>query len=111
MPLHDGFEIFERSSPAVLDDVNFSDRIIDVIAVPWDEEAEIVWRGETWKEIFERHALDDAANEKARVPVNRQHNRADTVGRIIRIDPRSHERGALASVKVARTPRGDETLQ
>jgi phage head maturation protease len=106
-----GVEIFERSSPAVLEDVNFKDRTIEVIAVPWDEEAEIVWRGETWKESFEPYALDEAAKEKARVPVNRQHNRADTVGRIVRIDPKVHQRGALASVKVARTPRGDETLQ
>jgi phage head maturation protease len=108
---HREVEIFERSSPAVLDDVNFKDRTIDVIAVPWDEEAEIVWRNETWKEIFDRHALDEAAQDKVRVPVNRQHNRADTVGRITRIDPRTNERGALASVKIARTPRGDETLQ
>lgn len=106
-----GFEIFERSSPAVLEDINFKDRIIDVIAVPWDEEAEVVWRGEVWREIFDRQALDEAAQQKARVPVNRQHNRSDTVGRIVGIDPRADQRGALASVKVARTPRGDETLQ
>jgi phage head maturation protease len=105
------FELFERSSPAVLDDVNFKDRTIDVIAVPWDEAAEVDWRGETWKEVFERYALNEAAQDKVRVPVNRQHNRADTIGRITRIDPRTHERGALASVKIARTPRGDETLQ
>lgn len=106
-----GFEIFERSSPAILDDVNFKDRIIDVIAVPWDEDAEIVWRGEVWKEIFERQALNEAAQQRARVPVNRQHNRSDTVGRIVSIDPKADKRGALTSVKVARTPRGDETLQ
>lgn len=106
-----GIEIFERSSPAVLEDVNFRDRIIDVIAVPWDEEAEIVWRGEPWKEVFDRGALNEAAQQRARIPVNRQHNRADTVGRIVRLDPTGHQRGALASVKIARTERGDETLQ
>lgn len=110
-PFERSFEILERSSPAILEDVNFKDRIIDVIAVPWDEEAEIVWRGETWKEVFDRQALDEAAQQKARVPVNRQHNRSDTVGRIVSIDPKADRRGALTSVKVARTPRGDETLQ
>jgi HK97 family phage prohead protease len=110
-PSERGFEILERSSPAVLENINFKDRIIDVIAVPWDEEAEILWRGETWKEIFERQALNEAAQQKARVPVNRQHNRSDTVGRIVNIDPKADNRGALASVKIARTPRGDETLQ
>jgi len=112
MPLNRSpVEIFERSSPAVLEDVNFKDRTIDVIAVPWDEEAEVFWRNRYWKEIFERYSLDEAARDKARVPVNRQHDRADTVGRIVVIEPRGHERGALASVKIARTPRGDETLQ
>lgn len=106
-----GFEILERSSPAILEDVNFKDRIIDVIAVPWDEEAEILWRGETWKEIFERQALNEAAQQKARVPANRQHSRMATFGRIVNIDPKAVSRGALASVKVARTPLGDETLQ
>lgn len=106
-----GIEIFERSSPAVLEDVNFKDRIIEVIAVPWDEEAEVIWRGETWKEIFERSSLDEAAREKVRIPTNREHNRADTVGRIVSLDPTVHSKGALASVKIARTPRGDETLQ
>ncbi len=106
-----GFEIFERSSPAVLEDVNFKDRTIDVIAVPWDEAADVEWRGQVWREVFERSSLDEAAREKVRIPVNRQHNRADTVGRIISVDPKGHQRGALASVKVARTARGDETLQ
>jgi phage head maturation protease len=106
-----GVEIFERSSPAVLEDVNFKDRVIEVIAVPWDEEAEVVWRGEPWKELFERTALNEASREKVRIPVNRQHNRSDTVGRIVGLNPLGHQRGALASVKVARTERGDETLQ
>jgi hypothetical protein len=103
-------EILTRSDAAVLDDVNFADRIIEVIAIPWDQEAEILWRGEVWREVFDRRAFDEAAKKSVRIPVNREHNRGDTVGRIVNMDS-TDPRGLLASVKVARTSRGDDTLQ
>lgn len=103
-------EILTRSDAYVLDDVNFKDRIIDVIAVPWDQEAEVRWRGEVWRESFDQHAFDEAVRNSVRVPVNREHSRGDTVGRIVKMDS-SDPRGLLASVKIARTPRGDDTLQ
>lgn len=103
-------EILTRSDASVLDDVNFKDRIVDVIAVPWDQEADVHWRGELWRESFDRHAFDDAARNSVRIPVNREHSRGDTVGRIVNMES-SDPRGLLASVKIARTPRGDDTLQ
>jgi HK97 family phage prohead protease len=102
-------EILTRSDAAVLDNVNFKDRIIDVIAVPWDQEAEIFWRGEVWREVFERQAFDEAIQKSVRIPVNREHSRGDTIGRIVNME--RNDQGLLASVKVARTPRGDDTLQ
>jgi HK97 family phage prohead protease len=103
-------EIFERSGAVVSDDVNFKDRIIEVIAVPWDQKAEVRWRDETWGEVFERTAFDEAVQGSVRIPVNREHQRGYTVGRIVKMDP-TNTQGLLASVKVARTSRGDDTLQ
>jgi phage head maturation protease len=105
------FEILERRDAAVLaDSVDFPQRIVDVIAVPYEQEAEIVWRGETWREVFSRSAFDGIEDHAGRVPVNREHHIGDTVGKIVKLDPRD-PRGLLASVKIARTLRGDDTLQ
>lgn len=104
-------EILERRDASVLSDtVDFPQRIIDVIAVPYEQEAEVTWRGETWREVFSRSAFNGIENSAGRVPVNREHRIGDTVGKIVRLDPYDH-RGLLASVKIARTLRGDDTLQ
>ncbi len=104
-------EILERRDSSVLsDDVDFRQRIIDVIAVPYEQEAEISWRGETWREVFLRSAFNGIENHAGRVPVNREHVIGDTVGKIVKLDPYD-TRGLLASVKIARTLRGDDTLQ
>jgi HK97 family phage prohead protease len=108
--MSDEIEILTRSGAVVSEDVNFKERIIDVIAMPWDQEAEISWRGEVWREAFDRRAFHEAVQNSVRIPVNREHVRGDTVGRIVKMDE-SDPRGLLASVKVARTSRGDDTLQ
>ncbi len=104
-------EILERRDSSVLsDEVDFKLRIIDVIAVPYEQEAEIGWRGEMWREVFSRGAFDGIEDHAGRVPVNREHILGDTVGKIVKLDPHD-QRGLLASVKIARTLRGDDTLQ
>lgn len=104
-------EILERHDSAVLaGDVDFKQRVIEIIAVPWGQEAEVHWRGEQWREVFERGAFDGIEDHAGRVPVNREHTRGDTVGKVVSLDPYD-DRGLIASVKVARTLRGDETLQ
>lgn len=104
-------EILERRDSTVLsDDVDFKQRIIDVIAAPYDQEAEIMWRGEPWREVFTRSAFNGIEDHAGRIPVNREHLRGDTVGKVVRLDPYD-SRGLLASLKIARTPRGDDTLQ
>ena len=104
-----GPEIFHRSSAELPENVSFKDRTIDVVAMPWDIAADIVWRGEVWGEVFKRGAFTEAIEARARVPVNREHDHQFTVGRITKMV--DHDHGLLASVKIAKTPRGDETLQ
>ena len=100
-------EIILRSS--TLDSVDVKQRLIDLVAVPWDEETDVVWRSEVWHEVFRRGAFTGIEDHAGRIRVNREHTRGDTIGKVVALDS-GDERGLLARVKVAQTPRGDETL-
>lgn len=100
-------EIILRSS--TLTDVDAKLRLIDLIAVPYDQETEVFWRGEPWREVFDRSSFTGIEDHAGRIRVNREHIKGDTVGKVVSFDS-SHEAGLLARVKIAQTPRGDETL-
>jgi HK97 family phage prohead protease len=100
--------VFERYD-AVLAEVDVKQRLIDLIAVPWDEEAEVPWRGEIWHEVFRRGAFDGLEDHVGRVRVNREHVRGDTVGKLVFADPKAQP-GLIARTKIAKTLRGDDTL-
>lgn len=102
-------EILVRND-SVISDVNQRQRLIDLIAVPWDQEGEVPWRGEIWRESFQRGAFDGIEDHAGRIRVNREHTKGDTVGRAVSLDP-SHVDGLLARLKIANTPRGDDTLE
>ena len=101
-------EVFARSD-AVLAEVDVKQRLIDVIAVPWDQEAEVPWRGEVWREVFRRGAFDGLEAHVGRVRVNREHVVGDTVGKLVFADPKA-QTGLIARTLIAKTPRGDDTL-
>ena len=101
-------EIFVRHD-AVLADVDVKLRLIDLIAVPWDEEAEVVWRDEYWNEVFRRGAFDGLEDHVGRVRVNREHVIGNTVGKLVWADPQA-EQGLITRTKIAKTARGDDTL-
>jgi hypothetical protein len=100
-------EVEHRSS--TLQDVNTRQRIVEIIAVPYDEEADVMWRGDIWHESFDRKAFEGIESHVGRVQVNREHVKGDTVGKVIAADP-GHKDGLFARVKIFNTPRGDETL-
>lgn len=105
----------ERKPPvefraARVDDVDFSERVITVIAVPYEEPAPVEYRGEIWQEIFERSAFDGIDSKQTRIPVNREHNRELYVGRAQTFYPERRE-GLIAALKIFSTERGDETLR
>lgn len=103
------FEILVRND-SVIADVNQRQRLIDLIAVPWDQEGEVPWRGDIWRESFQRGAFDGIESHAGRIRVNREHKKGDTVGKAVSLDP-SHSDGLLARLKIAATPRGDDTLE
>lgn len=88
--------------------VDARQRIIDLVAVPWDQEAEVLWQGEPWREVFVRGAFDGIEDHAGRIRVNREHRFGDTVGKVVRFE--NADDGLRAQVKVAKTERGDETL-
>lgn len=100
-------EILLRNS--TLTDVDTKLRLIDLIAVPWDEEADVPWRGDVWHESFDRSAFNGIEGHAGRVRVNRQHVVGDTVGKVVAFDP-MHPVGLWTRCKIAATERGDETL-
>lgn len=97
-------------SDGVLENVDFRERIIDVIAVPWDQKARVFWRGDWWEEVFERGAFDRLATvQVSKIRVNREHRKGDTVGKIAAVDP-AHEKGLFTRLKIVKGAKGDETL-
>jgi phage head maturation protease len=89
--------------------VNFGQRIIEVIAAPYDETAVVEYRGELWNESFDRHAFDGIEKQPNKVHANRDHDRTRTIGKVVNFWP-SRQEGLVAAVRIAQTPLGDETL-
>ena len=100
----------ENRSVGQVADVNIRQRHVDVIVAPWDEEAEVFWRGEVWRERFLRGAFNGIENHAGRVAVNREHTKGATVGRVLKFDP-YHADGLFARIKIAKTPAGEEVLE
>jgi phage head maturation protease len=88
--------------------VNFKDRIISVVVVPYEEPALVPYHGEVWEEVFSRAAFTKRDPQRT-IRVNREHDRGRTVGKVVRFDP-TDRRGLVADIRIAATPLGDETL-
>lgn len=109
-----------RAASVDVDGVNFDERIITVIAAPYDVPAQVPFRGAVWNELFTRSAFNgfDPLRPGARqVPAtaslvvpNPNHEKGHLMGRVSRAFP-DDPRGLITEVKVAKTPIGDETLE
>jgi phage head maturation protease len=94
---------------ATVAEVKFPQRVISILAVPYDETAIIEYRGELWEESFERGAFDGIEKRPNRVRANRDHDKRRTVGKVVNFFP-SRQEGLVSEVRIAQTPLGDETL-
>jgi phage head maturation protease len=107
-----------ESRAASVEGVDFPQRTIEVLAVPYEQEAVVEYRGEIWRESFERGAFDGIEKRPNRVKAFRDHeagahapgtSRSGLVGRVTSFAP-DRDDGLVGVVKIARTPLGDETL-
>lgn len=97
---------------ATLVEVRYPERIIEIIAMPYDEIAFVefpVGSGRMIREVCERGAYEGVQRRANRIKVNRDHEIQRTVGRCRALYP-SRVEGLVAEMKIAQTPLGDETL-
>lgn len=106
-PRRDPLELRYQAS---VDGVDFEQRIIDVIAVPYGQEAVVEYRGDVVREVVEAGAFDGIESRNDPIPANREHNRSETFGKVIAADP-NDPRGLRLSIRASRTPKGDDALQ
>jgi hypothetical protein len=102
---------------ASVGDVNFPQRLIDITAVPYEQEAIVEYRGQFYRESFSRGSFAgvETRNRKNPVKAYRTHDpvtasKSGLIGRAVALYP-DREEGLSASVKIAKTDLGDETLQ
>lgn len=103
---------------ATIANVDFPERVITTLAMPYEQEAFIEYRGELWRESFERTAFDGVETRPNRVKAFRDHvaganpkgtGTSGLVGRVVMFDPKAPE-GLIAKTKIAKTVTGDDTL-
>ena len=89
--------------------VNFAQRIIEIVAVPYGEEATVEYRGQLWTETFDPGSFDGIEKRPNRVRVNRDHDKRRAVGKAVAFHP-SRTEGLVSELRISKTPLGDETL-
>lgn len=95
-----------RTATTVLG-VRYPDRIIDLIAVPYDEEARVLHHGR-W--LVETVAPGTFAGVSGGVRVLRAHDYERPIGRVAKFHP-NDPRGLRTELRVVATPSGDEVLE
>lgn len=100
-------ELEYRSAQPVA--VDFPKRLIELIVTPWEEEADVEYRGRMVREVFARGAYDGIERRANRVRVNRDHDVKRTIGRAVAFHP-SRDEGLVGELKISQTDLGDETL-
>jgi HK97 family phage prohead protease len=94
---------------ATLAGVNVEQRLIEVVAVPYGGEAVVEYRGEIWRESFERGAFAGIETRAKPIKAIRDHDKTRIVGKTVSLSPERPE-GLVSSIKIAKTDLGDETL-
>lgn len=95
---------------ATLTSVDFEERVIEILAVPYNEEAAVPYNGQMLLETISPGAFDGIETRGEHVSANRDHNYERTFGKVVsyRTDDPA---GLRASIYVSDTPLGNETLR
>ena len=89
--------------------VRWPERVIELVAMPYDSDALAVVRGRSVIESCAPGAFDGCERRANRVKANRDHDPLRTVGRAVALHP-SRTEGLVTELRIAQTPLGDETL-
>lgn len=110
-------QVETRSKGVQIDNVDFAQRIITVLAVPYEHPTTVPFRQEMWTEVFSRSAFNGIESQSRKIPATTSlsipapdHVGARLVGRVLSSDP-YREAGLVSEVKISRTADGDETLE
>jgi HK97 family phage prohead protease len=89
--------------------VRWPDRVVELVAMPYDVDAGVVVHGRSVIESCAPGAFDGCERRANRVKVNRDHDPQRTVGRAVALHP-SRIEGLVTELRIAQTALGDETL-
>lgn len=110
-------QVETRSAGVQIDNVDFAQRIITVLAVPYEHPTQVPFRQEMWTEVFSRSAFNGIESQTRKIPATTSlsipapdHVGARLVGRVLSSDP-YRDAGLISEVKISRTAVGDETLE
>lgn len=95
---------------ATVADVRYADRVVEVVAVPYNEETVVPYRGRLVTESVLPGAFDGIETRPNRISVNRDHDYARTIGITRALQP-SRTEGLVAALRISPTAAGDEALE
>lgn len=100
---------------AAIDSINTLERIVTVIAVPYEQHTQVPYRGEIVDEVIQRGAFDGietrpTSSSRKPTTVNRDHDKRRLVGKIVNYYPDRNE-GLIVDAYISDTELGNETLQ
>lgn len=90
-------------------DVDYPDRTVSLVVAPFDEWAEVEYRGSIIEERIERGAFGAVRNRARKFTVNMEHDPDRWVGTVLDLDP-DDPRGLVGTVKMRRSMEGDQAL-
>lgn len=91
-------------------EVRHPERLIELIAVPYDEETRVMHHGRWITETVAPGSFANVRDEDRDIRVNRGHDLERPLGRVVALHP-NDRRGLRAAVKIVKTPAGDEVLE
>lgn len=95
---------------AAVANIDAEERIVTMIAIPYEQATTVPFRGEVWNEVVERGAFAGIENSTHTYRVNRDHDKRRLVGKIVNYYP-DREEGLVVDAYISKTELGDETLQ
>ena len=92
---------------AKVETVDYPERVIELIAVPWDQWTHVEHHGKVIEESIAPGAFGSVAQRAGRIQVNMEHDPARWIGRLVSMDP-DDPIGLRARVRIRRDSRGNQ---